>query len=78
MITAEQARGMMPNIEPLLSDLEQRVRESAERGETSVYQTFKSKHKHLDRRLLVETLHKLGYTISYQDKNTIKISWKKL
>lgn len=77
MITAHQARELMPNIGDTMKSIENHVTLHAERGETNCLYTFRKKNVAV-RRMVRSLLIKLGYSISDQSQNSIKISWKKL
>jgi N-acetylmuramoyl-L-alanine amidase len=76
MITAEQARNLMPNIGETLKVLENKIGSAAGRGETNITHRW-SKTSVIVKNRVKSILVELGYSISETERD-IKISWKKL
>ena len=78
MITAEEARALMPNIEGVLNKIEKQIRGNASQGLTKlIYRLTRDEAKLDKRHLLKKVLIELGYSLS-EDGANLTISWRKL
>jgi hypothetical protein len=77
MITAQEARDLMPKTEKILVKIENVIRHNAEKGLTSCVYDFGVK-EFKTRPAVLTQLFAIGYSVSLQSPNSIKISWRKL